>query len=329
MSYWAIPITLCLLISCHGQNRKETPAAKTTSQFLGENNLPENEGIVFFSDDDGSTWTNHSKGIPGEVFLTDIASSDGLLGISTKQQGLFLFDFSSDRWEPLPNSKPSSRNIDALCFFENKIFAGTQGEGVFVSENKGRSWKQINKGLEDHTIRKLVEIRGRLFAGTNGGLFSFGEETKAWGKEFGSNTLQVNGITCYNNQIYIGTNQGAFKASMDQNNWESIFPDRSLHNISAANGTIYAMVYNELFASKDEGANWQSDQYGMPEGFYSFQVVALGNTVLVGQWDGIYKKDKLSNWIKWNVGLPEKIPVTEMRRFDQTLVSASSQWVHL
>ena len=81
-----------------------------------------------------------------------------------------------------------------------------------------------------------------------------------------------------------------------------------------------------LFASTDDGETWYNDQAGIPKGMYTFQLVQTSNYTLAGQWDGIYKKDITSNWVKWNNGLPTKIPITELKGNENFLVAASSGW---
>lgn len=325
MRYWSILMVLSLLSSCKRQAIEGV--LKSNEEVAAISDVKTNErGIVYISKDDGRSWENRSNGIPDNVFLTDIAVSNNSLGIATKQHGIYLYDFTIQMWKPIKNNKPTSSDIDAFFMSDEKLYVGTHGEGVFISENNGKEWGKINAGLRNLTIRRLLKIGNKLFAGTNGGLFSFDSKKNIWTKEYGDNALQVNGIALHDDEVYIGTNQGAFKGLLNHNNWNLIMPGRSLHNISVANGVIYAMAYNELFASKDKGESWYSDQPGLPDGMYSFQVIALGNEVFDGQWDGIYRKDKQENWVRWSNGLPTKIPITEMKTFSGILVAATSQW---
>lgn len=323
---FTILISTIFLFSCNGQPITGTPISINSEKSLGSVDKTSEESIIYFSRDNGQTWISKSEGIPTGVFLTDIASSGDALGIATKQHGIFVYDFESDQWKPTKNNKPAPSDIDALLIKGNNLFAGSNGDGVFLSDDNGGHWKKINRGLDNLTIRKLVDINGKVYAGTNGGLFSFDESANIWTKEYTSNILQVNGIACLDDEIYIGTNRGAFKSSVNKNNWQLILPERSLHNISVANNNVYAMVYNELFVSSDRGATWNSDQKGMPDGKYSFQVIQSGDNVLDGQWDGIYRKDIALNWFKSDNGLPKNIPVTEMKMFKNVLIAASSQW---
>jgi photosystem II stability/assembly factor-like uncharacterized protein len=286
----------------------------------------DNKGIVYFSADNGANWMNKSKGLPDSIFLTDIAASATLLGVATKRHGIFLFDFQNEVWVKTVATPQTSDNLDALYFHHDKIFTGTQRDGIFVSKDKGRTWTQYNDGLVDLTIRKFAVIDNTLYVGTNGGLYSLNEKQNKWISEYGQSPLQVNGIIEFDNEIYIGTNQGAFKTVQRQSDWIQIMKNRSLHNISVAGKMVYALAYNELFASADKGNSWHSEQMGMPEGKYSFQLLQKDNVVLVGQWDGIYRNDSLKNWTAANNGLPKRFAVTEMKPYKDLVVIASSGW---
>jgi photosystem II stability/assembly factor-like uncharacterized protein len=284
------------------------------------------KGIVYFSFDNGQTWENKSNGLPDEIFISDMVTAPGFLGISTKQNGLFTFDFQHNRWKSLYAIPSLTNQVDAIYFHKGKIFAGTEGGGVLVSTDGGTSWKSHNEGLQNLTIRKFAAINNNLYAGTNGGLFMYDNLTNKWKLEFDQNGLQVNGITFFNEEIYIGTNRGAFKRKKN-NGWKQIMSNYSLHNISADKRNVFALAYNELFISSDGGDSWVSDQQGMPVGMYSFQLVEHNSAVFVGQWDGIYIRGKVHSWKQTNRGLPAKFPAAELAVYEGTLVAASTMWM--
>ena len=102
--------------------------------------------------------------------------------------------------------------------------------------------------------------------------------------------------------------------------------NRSLHNIGSDRKNIYALTYNELFVSSDNGTTWNSDQKGMPVGMYTFQIIEKDNTVLAGQWDGVYVKTASQGWTLSNKGLPFNFPVLELAITADIMVAGSSQW---
>lgn len=283
-------------------------------------------GIVYLSGDNGNSWVNKSEGLPDSIFLSDMAASGDLLGISTKQHGIFLYDPGEEKWVSTPTNPPTADNLDVLYFYHDKIFAGTQHNGIFVSNDKGHTWSQLNKGLTDLTIRRFSVIDSTLFVGTNGSLYSLNERQNKWLWVYGHRSLQVNGITALDNGIYIGTNQGIFKTDKRQRQWQQVMSNHALHNISHANKNIYALAYNELFVSADSGHTWQSAQAGIPLGKYSFHLVQKDTVMLVAQWDGVYRNDGRQYWIRSNNGLPEKLPITELQLYKNQVVIASSGW---
>ena len=328
-------ITILLLGAfslCKGQPVSVTGTKSNTTNSLSQENAGDDEnGIIYFSLDNGNTWENKSNGLPGNIFLTDIAVSDDFLGVATKQDGIFIYNFENKAWINLPVHSQINYNIDALFFYNKKVFAGTQNGGIFIYDDREKIWTSHNTGLGTLTIRKLASFDNKLYAGTNGGLFSLNEKENKWELEYG-NALQVNGITELEGDIYIGTNNGVYKNSNTPKDWKQIMPNRSLHNISSDNTTVYAMTYSELFASDDKGKTWQSVQTGLPAQLYSFQVMKKDNTVLVAQWDGVYKREASDNlfhsyneWKFSSKGLPGKIAVKEMKIYKNIIVIGCSE----
>lgn len=176
------------------------------------------------------------------------------------------------------------------------------------------------------TIRKLAEVGNRLYAATNSGLYSYNDLRSQWELEYGNSTLQVNGITVFDGSIYIGTSQGAFASPIGRKEWKKIFSNGALHNISSDDKALYAMVYNELFTSSDKGNTWRNIQSGLPVQLYTFNVIKIGNTLLAGQWDGIYRKDNETEiWKPSRSGLPEKLAITNIKIFNEFIVVSGSE----
>ncbi|MBK7426319.1 MAG: hypothetical protein IPI60_04415 [Saprospiraceae bacterium] len=138
--------------------------------------------------------------------------------------------------------------------------------------------------------------------------------------------MQANGITTFEGSIYIASNQGGFTSAIGKKEWKKIFSEGALHNISSDDKGIYAMMYNELFSSFDKGNTWQSIQSGLPAELYTFNVIKTDNTLLAGQWDGVYKKDKeTEKWKFSGSGLPEKFAITNMKSYNELIVVSGTE----
>lgn len=294
------------------------------SSFLLSSSPPE-KGIVYFSYDNGRTWVNKSEGIPEGVFLSDIVADQNFLGLATKQHGVFVFDFQRNQWNRIATT-PSKDDINVLYHHQNRLYAGTKSNGLYLSLDKGNTWVSFSAGLKNLTIRKIIAIDNRLYTGTNAGLFVFDNIAQRWTLDFGEDMLQVNGIRELDGAIYIGTNQGVFKKKSKDQKWLHLMPEHSLHNVGVDRQHVYALTYSELFISSDKGNTWRSDQKGMPTGMYSFQVMEKGNTVLAGQWDGVYVKTDSQGWKISTSGMPKDFPVLELVVSGDIIVAGSSQW---
>jgi len=325
-------IFLAALCSCNGQTKStnERESKRDSIPLTVVNNPIEvTDGIVYFSSDNGLTWENRSEGLPMKIGLGlgAIAISDNSLGIATKENGVYLFDFQRDLWVNIPTDKQIiESNLGTFTFFKDQIYIGTQFGGVFSSANHGRNWANLNTGLSNLTIRKLVQVDNKLYAGTDAGLYSYNELLKNWELEYGNSTMQVNGITEFDGSIYIGTNQGAFATPKDRKEWKLILANYTLHNISSDDKTIYAMAYNELLSSADKGNSWQNIQKGLPKELYTFNVIKNGNSVFAGQWDGVYiKNNEYETWESYSNGLPSNLAITNMKSYNGIIVVSGNE----
>ena len=59
--------------------------------------------------------------------------------------------------------------ISCFAVSGTNIFAGTNGDGVFLYIDNGASWIEVNNGMTNTHVLALVVNGLNLFAGTNGG----------------------------------------------------------------------------------------------------------------------------------------------------------------
>ena len=287
-------------------------------------NRPE---AVYFSENNGETWINKNNGLPESTTISSIATNENTIGILSKANGVYTFDFQNNAWKSIQTDKVIlEKNPTSIAIFENNIYVGTQLGGVYYTKDRGENWVQVNEGLDNLTIRRFQNIGFKLFAGTNAGLFSLRANNTIWENEFANNTMQVNGITEFDGNIYIGTTQGAFTSPIGQKDWKKVLSNYTLHNISSDDKHIYAMTYNELLFSTDKGVTWQSLQKGLPKELYTFNVIKNGNSVFAGQWDGVYRKNSdYETWQSYSNGLPSNLSITNMKLFKDTIVVSGNE----
>ncbi|NJL76709.1 MAG: hypothetical protein HC892_18495 [Saprospiraceae bacterium] len=285
-------------------------------------------GIVYFSYDNGANWINASNGLPEEIRigLGGIATSSQLIGIATKENGVYIYNFKDEIWDNVPTDQQIiAGNIGTLAIFDSAIFVGTQLKGVFYTTDYGKNWANLNSGLKNLTIRRFCEFNHTLYTCTNDGFYALIKSSNSWKLEFGQNSLQTNGATFYHGNFYLATNKGIFSQQTDKS-WINSSPQFSMHNISSDKKHLYAMTYNELLLSSTDGKTWQSQQSGLPKELYTFNIINNNNLIFAGQWDGVYKKtDDNTMWELSSKGLPTKFAVTNLKTFNDILVISTSE----
>lgn len=322
-------LQLLILFSCQGQNTgNDTVEDSIVKSVTIQQIMTDTLGIVYFSEDNGNTWKNESSGIPQNVSigLGGITSSDSLLGISTKEYGVFIYNLKDHIWSNIPTEQQIiDSNPGAIIHFKKSLYVGTQSKGIFISRDNGENWETQNAGLGNLTIRRFLYFGNKLYVCTNDGFYLFDEETTSWKLEYGGKSLQVNGATLFRESIYIATNLGIFKQDTDQS-WKNVLPKHSVHNISSDSEQLYGMTYTNLLLSSKDGINWKSMQDGLPKDLYTFNILRQNDTVFAGQWDGIYRKTKNDlNWKQSSNGLPSNFAVTNLISFNGVLVITTSE----
>jgi photosystem II stability/assembly factor-like uncharacterized protein len=324
-----IIFTTLILNSCNSQTSGNSKADDNNINSLQNASQKETQnGIVYFSYDNGVNWVNSSNGLPEKVRigLGGIATSNQLLGVATKDNGVYFYDFKNKIWENIPTDKQIiEANIGPLAIIDSVIFVGTQFKGVFFTTDNGRNWKNLNTGLTNLTIRRFCEFNKILYVCTNDGFYLLNKNLDNWKLEFGQNSLQTNGATFYNGSFYLATNKGVFSQQTDKS-WINSSPQFNMHNISSDLNELFAMTYNELLLSSTDGKTWQSQQSGLPKELYTFNVLNHNSFILAGQWDGIYRKTNGNvMWELSSKGLPTKFAVTNLKAFNDILVISTSE----
>ncbi len=194
--------TTLILNSCNSQTSENSKADDNNINSMQNSSHKETQnGIVYFSFDNGVNWVNSSNGLPEKVRigLGGIATSNQTLGVATKDNGVYFYNFKTKIWENISTDKQIiEANIGSLAIIDSVIFVGTQFKGVFYTKDNGKNWTNLNSGLGNLTIRRFCEFNKILYLCTNDGFYSLNKNLDNWKLEFGQNSLQTNGATFYN-----------------------------------------------------------------------------------------------------------------------------------
>ena len=114
-------------------------------------------GKIYKSLDYGNTWTEVNSGIPAEARITSIVASGNAIFASSASNGIFKTTNGGANWTEI-NSGLINTRISQLTVIGTKLLAVTF-DGVFISDNDGMNWAADNSGLENVNCFVVVNDR--------------------------------------------------------------------------------------------------------------------------------------------------------------------------
>jgi photosystem II stability/assembly factor-like uncharacterized protein len=231
----------------------------------------------FITIDGGVTWTAGNNGLPEPAVIG--AAVDGWLDPYLRPD-LFEQAFFEGVPDPAPSAEAATKVVSILAigvdsFDPLKLYIGTQGLGIYRSQNGGVRWYATN--LKIHTVYAILSdpfTAGILYAGCDGGsntLYRSLDGGETWKlKNVGMAGLSVYALAAdpaIPGTVYAGTNQGIFKSIDNAETWALFgLPGQVVYALGlsqAAPGTIYAGTYYGLYISSDGGATWEPMNNGL------------------------------------------------------------------
>lgn len=150
-------------------------------------------------------------------------------------------------------------NLSANCMtaIGNKLFVGTDENGIYTSTNDGTTWNQTS--LNNKTVFSFAVSGSIIYAGTyNSGVHYSSDMGITW-QQTSLASGMINSLTVSGSTIFAGT-PGGVKKSDNGLDWTST----SLNSfnvlcITATNSILYAGTYGDgLFYSTNHGLNWSN-----------------------------------------------------------------------
>jgi photosystem II stability/assembly factor-like uncharacterized protein len=144
------------------------------------------------------------------------------------RKGLLLFFCFFTLFGPLKAqwtkcNMPAGAVAFSLTVSGDNLYLGTLSNGVYLSTDKGASWKEINTGITNKQIWSIAVIGNTLFAGTaGGGLFRSTDNGSNWTAANNgiSATTIIRSVVKFNNKLFAtSTNQGIYVTTDNGNSW--------------------------------------------------------------------------------------------------------------
>lgn len=244
------------------------------------------------------------------------------------------------QWVPVSNPS-SGEDVRVMMEAGSYLFAGTDGDGIFRSNDGGASWAAVNQGLPaNSTVYALADAGDDIYAGMPGaGIFRSNDNGSTWtdaNGNLGVNDKNINGITIHDDQVFIATgSSGVFRSSDKGQTWEAVNDGLPVGNflwtrtITSNDDYLFLLTLGGIVRSNDNGETWEEANDGIVTTINLYNALyATGGDLYLGLGGGngaFRSSDNGENWVSISAGLEN---VDDIRAFSSSngkLYAASSE----
>jgi hypothetical protein len=159
--------------------------------------------------------------------------------------------------------------------------------GIYRTLDRGRSWVRSDQGIDaKFRINGFAELRGRVFAGTDGGVYVSMDEGRTWTLAAGTSVGRVLSMAVVGDKVFAGTDKIGLIASGDGGlSWTRVrsLTGNYVRSLLASGGTLFAgMDVDGVLGSADGGASWVAMKKGLPLGGQIFAMAESKGRLYAG-----------------------------------------------
>ena len=217
---------------------------------------------VYVSTDNGANWSQTSLNNKFIYSLT-IAGNNIIAG---SQYATYRSTNNGTSW--IQTNLGNYYSVVSLATYGNNVFAGTNGDGIYISTNFGASWNITT--ISNQYVYSFATLGNYIFAGIGeSGVFYSTNNGSNWIQtSFNNHTAQA--LTTIGNNIFAGTiGYGVYLSTNYGANWtQTTLNDKTVYSLAASENNIFAGIYyistgsGGVFLSTNNGANWINKNQG-------------------------------------------------------------------
>lgn len=203
------------------------------------------------------------------------------------------------------NTSLSNLMINALFSFESMLYAGTTNGTVFRSLDNGQNWEQFSTGsVVERVIEngQVTEIRLvadglpkmaihaftaqqennqlTLYAGTDNGVYQSDDQGVSWQRTAKTPLSAVRALLVKGNELFAGTSQGLFKATLNQTlDWSDPLHEGAIYAFATDSHSIWAATDKGIYQSADNGETWTAMSPQVADTQRLYGLTFLNNTL--------------------------------------------------
>lgn len=262
-------------------------------------------------------WSSASSGIPveyielnphGNIKFLKAIDETIFAGIQNK---LYSSSNKGNSWE---ETYSFGSMVSSLNKFGNDYYVTTLGNGIYISQDNGITWSNLNSGLSDLNVTSLTLIGTVLACGTssNGFYYKRGNDWVNNKEGIICSTVRSMAIT---SKAIIANDAKKVYSSTNGNSWNDITPQvskRYFGSVATMGDTLLLSVENDpdspfIIYSENEGSSWKNLNHPIPfERDDAYSMYISGKSLYVFEDEMMYATDDLGTDWWYNLSSPSQ-----------------------
>ena len=248
---------------------------------------------VFFSNDDGKSWTPFDSGLSDQGPPTLFASGTTLF--AQMRGRVFRRKAGENSWAKLTIKDPSKKttiesDVTKFAVFGDMVYIATADGDLFRSTNMGDSWQSIKPQAMQEFGGELVALGNTVFyiSSADGRVFRSTDAGDSW-TIFNSNLTNQNLLSIAilsEKTLYVGTDNGVFRSTDGGESWKkasSGITDTTTGDLVSFKNALYTVTGDGIVKSVDGGDSWVPANDGLAVNYRMVWHTQNG----IGVWTGV------------------------------------------
>lgn len=253
---------------------------------------------IYFTNDNGDSWNKKLLFLQSDdVYITSVGLYEDKIYYGTLK-GLYYIEGDNITGTLIDDF--IGKDIKSIYVFENRVIVGTEEDGIYSSEDYGKTWTIISNDLPTGVKINVITIsENDFFIGTySNGVFY----TNDWGKNWeqrndGMTASYIYDLYIDGSSIYAVTDShiNVYTSTIDGKTWSlknNGIGKTSTEQIIAKNNNLFIGATGGVYKSTDTGENWHLSIEGIYNDNIRMLQMAENGNIFASSNNKVYRKRK-------------------------------------